>query len=60
MHVGRVVGLQDVCERMVVSVWYWNVKGVCVGHGRVVESVGCVCWEDGGECSMCIGRLVVM
>ena len=31
-----------------------------VGHGRVVESVGCVCWEGGGECSMCVGRVVVM
>ena len=41
---------------------------MCVG--RVVESVGCVCWEDGGECgcvweggsecSMCDWRVVVM
>ena len=31
---------------------------MCVG--RVVESAGCVCWEGGGECRVCVCRAVVV
>ena len=29
---------------------------MCVG--RVVVSVGCVCWDGGGKCRGCVGRVV--